>query len=233
MNGSRSASEIAHSGLDLLNPLTPAKLDAVLDACALAPGTRALDIGCGKGELLLRAHRRFGTGGLGVDLSEDYIAAARANAPDDVEFRAAQGLSVTEGGFDLAACVGSLHALDAHPRRWLKDRVTPGGHVLFGDGYWQREPHPDYLDVLGADAGELDDYATLVASGEPHGLTPVYVATASQDDWDAYSWRLIANCERDGSEDCHAYAARERARLLAPGGRDTLGFALIAFRREG
>ena len=227
-----SASEIAHTGLEILNPLTAPKLDAVLDACRLEPGSRALDIGCGKGELLLRMHARHGTTGLGVDTSEEYIAAARARAPEGMEFRVAEGLSVTETGFDLAACVGSLHALDEHPRRWLKERVKPGGVVLFGEGYWRQEPHPEFLEALGgATPDEFSSYSELVRSGEDHGLKPLYVATASQDDWDAYSWRLIASCERDGSPDCLAYADRERARILAPGGRETLGFALIAWVR--
>jgi SAM-dependent methyltransferase len=229
-----TASEIAHEGLEIVNPLPAAKLDRLLDALALSPGQRALDIGCGKGELLLRMHRRHGVGGLGVDLSEPYIEAARAQAPPELEFRVQAGLEVTDTGFDVAACVGSSHALDDHPRRRLYEKLVPGGYVLFGDGYWIQDPHPDYLEALGgASPDDLLTFEELVTSGEDHGLTPVHVVTASQDDWDAYSWHLIAACERDGSPECREYAARERRRLLAPGGRDTLGFALVAWRYDG
>jgi len=73
-------------------------------------------------------------------------------------------------------------------------------------------------------------------AGRAAGLEPVWVATSSQRDWEDYEWSLIANGdayvrahpEAAGVRD---WIARARERLLAPGGRDTIGFALVVMRR--
>ena len=46
--------EVAHDGIDLMNPLPVAKLDEVVELLALEHGARVIDLGCGKGELLRR-----------------------------------------------------------------------------------------------------------------------------------------------------------------------------------
>ena len=59
------------------NPLTAAKLAALGEALRLAPGTRALDLASGSGELLCtwaRDHRITGTG---VDISTVFTGPAR------------------------------------------------------------------------------------------------------------------------------------------------------------
>jgi hypothetical protein len=54
---------------------------------------------------------------------------------------------------------------------------------------------------------------------------------ASEADWDRYEWRLILNAERAGHPALAERAARARARLALPGGRETLGFALVLLGR--
>ena len=46
-------SSIAHSALDICNPISRAKHDRVMELCAPAPNDRVLDVGAGKGTLLL------------------------------------------------------------------------------------------------------------------------------------------------------------------------------------
>jgi SAM-dependent methyltransferase len=53
---------------------------AILDALALGPGDRLLEIGCGGG-LLLRDALAAGASATGLDHSEDMVAVARARAP--------------------------------------------------------------------------------------------------------------------------------------------------------
>ena len=48
----------------------------------VGPGTRVLDLACGKGELVCRWAEWFGASGTGVDLSEVFLAAARARATE-------------------------------------------------------------------------------------------------------------------------------------------------------
>jgi hypothetical protein len=113
--------------------------------------------------------------------------------------------------------------------------------VLLGEGYWQGPPSPDYLEALGgASAGELPDFPRLMRAAEEAGLTPLYSSAASEADWDRYEWRLILNAERWATAhpaDPGADVLRERARLARermtmPGGRATLGFALVLLRRD-
>jgi cyclopropane fatty-acyl-phospholipid synthase-like methyltransferase len=239
-------SAITHGDRAFHDPLDPAVVDEVLAFAALGPGDRALDIGCGPGELLVRLAERTGCGGLGVDLATAQIEEARrraaARAPGaQLEFRAADAGSV-EGEFALSACVGSTHALGGLDETLgrMAQLTRPGGHVLLGDGFWAREPTDEYLRALGgATRDELPEYAGLVRAGDRHGLTAVHVRVASEADWDRYEWTLIANGERflaedpdaPEADDLRAWVGRARDRITAPGGRGTMGFALVLLRR--
>jgi SAM-dependent methyltransferase len=234
-------SAITHGDLPFHNPLEPARIDEVLGLLSLTRGDRALDIGCGTGELLIRIAERFGCGGLGIDDAEIQIAEARRRAQERVfyaglEFMTADARtgSLPGGPFALTACLGSMHAIDGDLSR-LAELTRPGGHVLIADGYWQRPPTPEYLETLGATADELPDYAGLVKPRA--GLEPVYASVTSQSEWDRYEWTLIYNglrfaAENPGADEVAAWAERARSRYLSPGGRDTLGFALVLFRRQ-
>src|SRR6185295_6686030 len=161
-------SAITHGDLAFHDPLDPAVVDEVLDMASLGPADRALDFGCGPGELLVRLAERTGCGGLGVDLAAGQIEEARRRAATrapqaGLEFLAADAGTV-DGEFALSACVGSSHALgglDAALAR-LTQLTRPGGHVLLGDGFWAHEPTEHYLEALGgASRDELPDYAGL------------------------------------------------------------------------
>jgi SAM-dependent methyltransferase len=205
-------SSITHGDLAFHNPLAPARVDEVLGLAALRAGDEILDVGCGAGELLIRAAERFGTAGLGIDDAEIQIDAARARGADrapGVRFAVTDAATLPAQAFDLTTCIGSLHAVDGDLTR-LAAATRPGGHVLIGDGYWRRPPEQPYLDALGATADELPDYATLILNG-------LRFAAEHPDDPDA--------------ADARAWAERARERYLSPGGRDTLGFALVLYRR--
>lgn len=242
-----SASAIAHGDLDLLNPLSPARLDEVVELLDLPPGALVLDVGCGRGEALIRIAERWGSGGLGIDLHEPYVLDARERAcgrAPALQFEAADaaGADLQRDGYDLAMTIGSSHAFGGdfrHALRELAALARPGGQVLLGEGFWRREPGAEYLTALGASAGELADYAGLVAAGMEAGLTPLYATVATEEEWDRYEWRLVRNGERHaaahageaGIDDLLAWVRGGRDRYLAPGGRDTLGFGLFLFAR--
>ena len=121
-----------------------------------------LDVGCGAGELLVRAAERFGATGLGIDDAEVQIEEARrraaARVPDaGLEFSCDDARTGGGGdGYDLVACIGSMHAVDGGLPE-LAAHAAPGGLVLIGDGFWRREPEAPYLETLGATADELPD----------------------------------------------------------------------------
>jgi hypothetical protein len=181
-----------------------------------------------------------------VDLSEPAIERARRAAHerglhDRVAFTAGDASAFAPTDVTLAACIGSTHALGGlePTARRLRDLTAPGGHVLIADGFWAREPDPAFLAALGATRDELPDWAGMIRAASVPGLRAMYASVASQADWDRYEWELIANGERwaaahpedSKAPDVLAWVDGARERLLAPGGRDTIGFGLVLLRR--
>jgi SAM-dependent methyltransferase len=234
-------SEIAHGDLRLLNPLSDSILAEAIEVLDVPIGASVLDIGCGRGEALIRICSRWRTKGVGVDLHEPYIEAAREVASQvggRLKFVAGDGAEYVRSmkdPVDLAVCIGSSHAFGGdyeYGLQSLAGLVPRGGQVLLGEGFWRRAPSAEYLDALGATEDELTDYAGLVKAGMLAGLTPLYAVVAGERDWDRYEWTLVLNGERSGDPKVRDWVRDGRDRYLAPGGRDTLGFGLFLFRRD-
>ena len=224
-------SRIAHGELALLNPLGEERLDEVIEQLELPAGARVVEVGCGKGELLVKLARRHDVHALGVDISAEYIEEALRHAPAGVRFeqRDMNELDLPEQSFHLAV---------SHAAGWgdvrvtleqLKRLVKPGGQLLLGEGYWRAEPSEQYLAALGAGRDELRSYGGMLELGEELGLVSLYVVTASEQDWERYEWTLIRNAERAGLSD---YAHGNRDRYARLGGREMLGFGLWLFARS-
>jgi SAM-dependent methyltransferase len=227
--------------------MSVAALDEAIAVLSLPAGARMVEIGCGDAAILRRIAAASRAGwALGIDLDAELIERGRAEAERlgvDVELRTGDARELSERGFDLAVCVASSHALGGFPRALaaLRELVRPGGQVLLGEGYWRSAPSGAYLEALGAaSAEELPDRAGLIAAAEAAGLVPLHSVDASQADWDRYEWGLIRNAERWGAEhagepDADTLSERARAaraRLAMPGGRETLGFALLLLERR-
>jgi trans-aconitate methyltransferase len=221
--------------MEIMNPLPADKLEAAIEALGPADGVTkgkfAIDLGCGKGDLLGRLAGRY-EGGVGIDRSPELLAEARVRAPQ-FEFVEADVATVEATRlFGLAASVGGPALL---PR--LAELVEPGGHILYGDGYWRRRPSTSYLEALGAADDDLSDYAGTLAQAEALGLTPLYATTASEDDFDRYEWTWSLNGERyaaahpdePGVADFLAWIRAGRRRYVELRGRETLGFGLFVF----
>ena len=225
---------IAHAGMPIMNPISPAKLDEVIALLELPARGRVVDLGCGKGDLLRRIAGRYDVDAVGIDRDAKLLA----EAPPGINAIVADIETWNRGraAFDLVASVGSPARLSS-----LAELVRPGGLVLYGEGYWRREPSPEYLEALGAEPGELADYAGTIRRGEELGLTPVYAVTASVEDFDRYEWSWSRNGERYAAEHPDDDGVREflewiragRHRYVELGGRDTLGFGLFLFRAAG
>jgi hypothetical protein len=226
-------SRIAHAGMEIMNPLTPAKLDEAIGAMGYINGSLAIELGCGKGALLGRLNDTY-VGGVGVDWDRELLEEARRRAPDFELIEADVTTFTTSRTFNLAASIGGPATLAQ-----LATLVEPGGHVLFGSGYWRREPSLAYLAALDTTREELCDYAGTIAAGEAYGLEPRYAVTASVDDFDRYEWRWSLNGERyaaahpdePGVGEFLAWIRNGRRRYVELGGRETLGFGLFIFER--
>jgi cyclopropane fatty-acyl-phospholipid synthase-like methyltransferase len=239
-------SAITHGDRPFHNPLDPRRVAEVLAALHLGPGDRVLDAGCGAGELLVGLAERYGCGGVGFDTSEILIAEARrraaARAPlADLTFTVGSAEDVMpDGSYATACCLGSLHALGGlrDGLAWLARAARPDGAIVVADGFWARQPDPAFLAALGATEDELPSFEGLLATCDEAGLEPVAVATSTAEDWERYEWTLVSNGDRWAREheddpladDVRGWIDAARARLLAPGGTATIGFALVALR---
>ncbi|MEW2396970.1 class I SAM-dependent methyltransferase [Streptomyces sp. NPDC046862] len=180
----------------VLNPITGDKLATLGQALNLAPGTRALDLACGKGEMLCTWARDHHLTGTGVDISTVFTARARARA---AELGVAERVRFVHGdasGYvadepvDLAACVGATWIGGGVPGtvELLGRSLRPGGLMLIGEPYWRREPL-DQETIEACHAEREDDFRLLPGLIEQFGelgYDVVEMVLADQDSWDRY-----------------------------------------------
>ncbi len=239
---------VAHGDLALWNPLPAAETFALVDSLDVAASARALDVGCGRAELLIRLLARTGASGVGVDSSPHAVALARAAAAGRVpssrlELREApfDAMQFADASFDLALCVGATHAAGGlrETLRALRRLLVPGGLAIVGEGHWRREPDAEYLEAIGATRDELLDHAGNVAVARAEGFDVARTLDSSTADFDEYETAYAANVERwaaarPDDADAGAYLARIRSWRAAylRWGRETLGFALHLLRRS-
>jgi SAM-dependent methyltransferase len=242
-------SSIAHRDHDYCNPISTGKIEQMLDLLPLDGASRVLDLGCGRAELALRIIERFGSTVIAVDRSALMLDAARERAQwtgalnklhlDDSDIRSFKADPET---FHLCVMLGAGGIGGGMPGicHQLKVWTRGGGYILVGEGYWQRQPHPDYVAFLGGSDTQYLDHRGNVQAGIDAGLIPMHAATASPDEWDEYEWKYSRSIERyagEQPEDPEVPAMLERIRRWRDAylrwGRDTLGFALYLFYRPG
>lgn len=238
---------IAHSRHVFYNPMGPERADNLLGLLDLSPGDRVLDVGCGRAELLVRAIERYGIAGTGIDTNADFLDRARVAAEGRVPEGALTLLNLAaasfapgDGAFAAAICTGSTHAYGGYAEtlRALSRLVRSRGRILVGEGFWKREPDPEYLAALGAAPDELMSHEGNIVVGEGVGLRLMHVATSSLEEWDHFEGLYARTVEEYASahpEDPDSGAMGERIARWRDAyvrwGRDTLGFGLYLFRR--
>ena len=204
-----------------------------------------MDIGCGKGDLLVRlAHR--GLTGEGLDRNRWFLAdAARLAAAAGVAERLTwtltpdAPLAVVPRG-DVVACVGAGAALGEPadvPRR-VREALDVGGLALLGEGFWSRPPEPAWMAEFGIAPGEMEDLAGTVARVAAAGFEPLATLVASTAGWDAYEAAYADGLAGAAASMPDADPDRallvERAAFMrdtyARWRRDAMGFVLVAAR---
>jgi len=236
---------IAYGGEGFGTPLFPETLDRVLDATDLRPGDRALDLGCGHGQMALRLARR----GMIVEAVERHAIVAEAACLRTAD--AAPGsvtVHVGDAGRFLdqsaparlvsAVGAGGLAGGRAEPAAVLArlaSAVEPGGWLSWGETFWRTPPSPRLqltADVSGAYRGHAD----YVRAGVEAGLTPMAAVESSRAEWDDYVFRYVAAVERHAAAhpaDPDTPALVDRARawrdLYLDEAREVMGFGLYLF----
>lgn len=239
-------SRIAHQRLPWSAPVSARTLERLIEALELDPESLALDIGCGRGRLLLDIVARHRCLGVGVDPDSISIHFAREQA-------ASRGLSALttflscpadkfscQKEFDLCICVGACHACGGYRQtlEYLLEKASPSAYLLVGEGFWRHPPEPEYLDQIGATSAELGSHRDNLEVAASLGLTPAWCAVTSNETWDEYEglYRLtmLQFLDRNpDDEDCAAFRAHSDTWYdgYLRWGRDTMGFALYLFRR--
>lgn len=174
------------------------------DLLDLAPGQRALDVGCGPGALTEQLVDRLGPAGVAaVDPSEPFVEECRARHPGvDVRVASAEALPYDDDAFDAAAACLVVHFMQ-DPVGGLAEMARvcrPGGVV--GAAVWdlggRRAPmaavwralsvvqagHPDESGLPGGRAGELEDLMTRAGLRDVEAVeVPVTLTHPSFEEW--------------------------------------------------
>lgn len=241
---------IAHHTRVLLGPISEMSVDDLLAQVrphSPAQPQRVLDIGCGKGEILLRSMERLDADGVGIDPNPSFIAAARARA----HRRVAPGrLSLLQGRlgqvalpptlFSFLICTGATHVFGdfATALREAQRYLQANSWALFGQGYWRQPPAPEYLAAFGGSADELSSLEETKRQAFDAAWNVVATIESTPEDWDAYELAYAASMRRwlkARPEDPDAGAFAERIEkwhaAYQQWGRHTMGFTLMLLRR--
>jgi cyclopropane fatty-acyl-phospholipid synthase-like methyltransferase len=220
-------------------PLSEAHAEELLDHLALPEATSVVDLGCGWGELLLRAAARTPRARItGVDTDPAGLDRGRQAATTrglDVTF-VEQPAEEWGGTADRALCIGSSHTLGGSRAMLTRlAEVVPRGRVLVGDGCWEAPPTEAAHAIFGDDVLPLAD---LVAACGAAGWQVLHMSTADQREWDDFESRhraglrewLLANPSDPRAEEVRERQdTREQEYLTAY--RGVLGFAYLVLAR--
>lgn len=175
-------------------PLSAAHAARLLERLEVGPRDAVLDLGCGWGELLLRAVGDRDATGIGVDIDEALLergreAAASRGLATRVTFEAGRAEEYAESA-DRVLCIGAAHAWGGTRQALpaLARRLAPGGRLLFGDAVWQRPPTDAAREIFGEDVLPRPELERLVKAA---GWRMIHRSIASLPEWDEFehSWR--------------------------------------------
>ncbi len=241
--------EIAEAGHRILNPFTDQKLELLGELCRWHRDMHLLDLASGKGEMLCTWAQRHGIQGLGVDISEVFVPAARARAAhlgvaDRVRFVQADAgaFGAEEASFDAVACIGAtwIGGGLAGTIDLMRPALVPGGLLLIGEPFWRETPPEGAYEALGIGREEFVSLPGTLSRFEEAGLGLVEMVLADEDSWDRYvaaQWWTVAAWldEHPGHADAaemRGYLDRSRRSHLAYG-RRYLGWGVFVLRAAG
>ena len=225
-------------------PLSEPHAARLLDLLDLRSPGSILDLGCGWGELLLRAVERSPEHTVGVGVDSDHavlergrdVAGARG-LDRRVEFVCGDAADYTTAA-DRVICIGSSQALGgtAAALSELASRVRVGGRLLFGDGCWEQPPSAPAAEIFGQEVLAL---TAILGHACDAGWRILSSTTADQQEWDEFeeSWRAgreqwVAEHSADPRARPIAEELRARREEYERVYRGVLGFCYLVLARE-
>ncbi len=240
--------EIAEGYHRILNPFTESQLMLLGGICRLHPGTRQLDLACGKGEMLCRWAQQYGISGVGVDISTVFLAAANKRAE---ELGVTGRTTFVQGDagayprethdFDVVSCIGATWIGNGltGTLALMKRALAPNGLILVGEPYWI-EPPPE--EAYAAEGVGRDDFVSLEGTLdriESSGMKLVEMVLANHDGWDRYEapkWMAVSDFLAAHPDDPDAAELRtwtaQSQRTYFKYGRRYLGWGVFVMRPE-
>ena len=115
----RRFSSLAHAPHEFCGPVSESAFDEVTALAGLGAGARVLDLGCGKGTMLLRLVQKWQVIATGLDINPDFLrqgrkraqAAGIGQAHFKLRCQDASRFEAAGGSYQLVLCVGATHAL--------------------------------------------------------------------------------------------------------------------------
>jgi cyclopropane fatty-acyl-phospholipid synthase-like methyltransferase len=196
-------------------PLSEDHAALLLERLSVGPADHVVDLGCGWGELLLRAVAASGATGTGVDVDADGLERGRRLAQtrgldQRVELVEAEA-AAWDGPADRLLCIGSSHVLGGTEQALarLAELTPPGGRLLYGDACWTDPPGPAAAQMF----EEVLPLAELLEHVRASGWRVLHLSTADLREWDDFesTWRAARQewLIRHG-DDARAPGVRER-----------------------
>jgi len=232
----------------LCNPINKEKFEKFCSLLKLNRGARVLDIGCGKGEFLIRLAELYDISGVGVDLSpyfvKEFLEKYQKRIPkSDIKILEMDGADYkpeTLEFFDLTMCIGASWIYNGYRGtiQTLKKMTKSGGLIVVGEPFWLKEPCEEYLKAEELKREEIGTHQDNVKVGEEEGLTCLYTMVSNHDDWDHYEtlqWWAVDDYVRANPDDedileLLGRKSRDKENYLC-WGRDALGWAIYIFRK--
>ncbi len=235
---------LAHRQLRWNAPLSARHAEKLLTSLQLHRGVRIIDFGCGWAGLLLDAlASSTQLTGVGLELDAGDLERAQSDAisrglASRVKFLRESVVECLETA-DRAICIGAEYAWESVDAALaaLHARVSAGGLMLFGCGYWTHSPSPKLVDLFGSLPGSLKD---LISTAKSSGWSIVSVSSADPDEWDDFESKWNQDLDDISTGAATAERREQASRILAQrrddyerGYRGVLSFGYLTLAKPG